>query len=127
MSGNGDHLKTAPYYHRGCGGVIVVSLDGESCSTCGAEIAGEDEAVAMVELPEVADASEEDLRLAVAVLGGLAMYGGFLRAVLAGIYAGREQGARLIEAEMNRPCAGGGLPGEVFALRYVVAKLREPR
>lgn len=76
-------------------------------------------------LPEVANASEEDLCLAVATLGELAMYGGFLRATLAGIYAGREQAAQLLEAEMNHPGPGGGLPGVNFALQHVAGLLRK--
>ena len=39
----GGGLKVTPYKHRGCGGVIVASLDGDSCAICGTEIASEDE------------------------------------------------------------------------------------
>lgn len=46
------------------------------------------------ELPRTKDASQEDLELAVGVLGELAIYGGFLRAVLGGIYAERERNAK---------------------------------
>jgi len=38
-----DALKATPYRHRGCGGVIVASLDGDTCSICGREIASDDE------------------------------------------------------------------------------------
>ena len=38
MSEAADGLKATPYRHRDCGGVIVASLDGESCARCGAEI-----------------------------------------------------------------------------------------
>jgi len=43
------------------------------------------------ELPLTEDATQEDLELAVSVLGPLAIYGGFLRAVLGGIYAERDR------------------------------------
>lgn len=45
-------------------------------------------------LPRPEDASEDDLRLAAQALGPLARYGGFLRAALAGLYAGREKVAK---------------------------------
>lgn len=38
--------------------------------------------------------------------------------------AERERCARLIETELNRPGAGGGLPGVGNALRYVAGVLR---
>jgi len=93
MSADGNRLKATCYRHRGCGGDIVASLDGESCGTCGAGIASDDEMYEASELPELADASEEDLRLAIASVATLATYGGFLRAALAGIYAERARRA----------------------------------
>jgi hypothetical protein len=50
------------------------------------------------ELPELESATREDIALAAYCLGPLAIYGGFLRAALAGIYAER---AAAIE-ESNR-------------------------
>lgn len=52
------------------------------------------------ELPRLEDATEGDLRLAAVTLGPLAMYGGFLRAVLAGIYAERAHQA-LLKADQD--------------------------
>jgi hypothetical protein len=40
-------------------------------------------------LPTLEDASQEDLDLALAAVGSFAMYGGFIRAALAGIYTER--------------------------------------
>lgn len=51
------------------------------------------------ELPRLEDATREDLELAVSTLGEVAMYGGFLRAALAAIYAERERIAALAEYE----------------------------
>lgn len=37
-----NEVKATGYLHRGCGGAVLVSLDGASCARCGAELQEDD-------------------------------------------------------------------------------------
>jgi hypothetical protein len=39
---NTEEVKATDAIHRGCGGMVAVSLDGETCARCGSELREED-------------------------------------------------------------------------------------